>query len=89
MFLRYKQLMVFLRDNSQETYVEITNIYSEIMDKIYYQLFKTYVIESAKLVEERITKNDLIIIDDQQMKMTRMDSQGNNQVATEGSASQR
>jgi len=35
-----------LKDNSQETYVELTNCYSEIMDKVYYQLLKTYMKET-------------------------------------------
>ncbi len=62
--MKYKQLMVFLREHSQETYVEVSNLYADIMDKIYYNLLKTYIIESSRLFEERITKNDFIVIDD-------------------------
>lgn len=40
--LKFTPLLVFLRENSQETYVEIQNIYSEIMDKIYFNLIKIY-----------------------------------------------
>ena len=43
----------------------MTNYYAEIMDKIYYHLLKTYIKESHKLVEERVNKNDMIILDEQ------------------------
>jgi hypothetical protein len=56
---------VFLRENSQETYVEIQNIYSDIMSKLYYNLIKVYTTDSSKLIEERITKVDLVIVDEQ------------------------
>lgn len=62
--LKFKPLLIFLKENSQDTYVEMTNYYAEIMDKIYYHLLKTYISETAKLVEERVTKHDLIIIDE-------------------------
>ena len=65
MLLKYEPLVVFLRENSQETYVEIQNIYSEIMSKLYFNLIKIYVGDSSKLIEERITKADLIIVDEQ------------------------
>lgn len=55
---------MFLKDYSQETYVEITNYYSEVMDKIYYTLIKTYVKETAKLLDERMNKYDLIVFDE-------------------------
>ncbi|CDW80276.1 vacuolar protein sorting-associated protein 52 homolog [Stylonychia lemnae] len=62
--LKFKPLLVFLKENSQETYVELTNYYAEIMDKVYYQLLKTYMKETQKLVEERVSKHDLIVIDE-------------------------
>lgn len=34
------------------------------MDKVYFNLLKTYLKETAKLVEERISKSDLIIQED-------------------------
>ena len=36
-----------------------------MMNKIYYNLMKVYITDSAKLIEERITKNDLVIVDEQ------------------------
>jgi hypothetical protein len=55
---------VFLKEHSQETFVELTNYYAEVMQKIYYHLIKTYIKESKKLIEERITKNHLIVNED-------------------------
>ena len=34
--LKYKPLVIFLREYHVETYVELTTIYAEIMDGIYY-----------------------------------------------------
>jgi len=62
--LKYKPLLAFLRDHSQETFVELTNYYSEVMNKIYYHLIKTYIKETKKLIGDRISKNDMIIIED-------------------------
>lgn len=54
--------MIFIRTHSQETYVEVTNYYADVMDKVYHHLLKIYVKETSKLVDERITKNDLTVI---------------------------
>ena len=56
--MRYKPLLTFLKDHSQETFVELTNYYSDVMSKIYYYLVKTYVKETKKLIGERVTKTD-------------------------------
>jgi hypothetical protein len=34
------------------------------MNKIYYHLIKTYIKETKKLIGDRISKNDMIIIED-------------------------
>ena len=44
------------------------------MDKIYYHLLKTYIKESQKLVEERVSKNDMIILDDSMQKFKQSQS---------------
>lgn len=62
--LKYKPLMIFLKEYSQETYVELTNYYAEVMDQIYYQLIKTYIKDTTKLAEERMSKYDLIVYDE-------------------------
>lgn len=53
-----------MREQSQETFVELTNYYSEVMNKIYTHLIKTYVKETKKLIHERVTKHDLIVVED-------------------------
>jgi hypothetical protein len=62
--LKYKPLLTFLKDHSQETFVELTNYYSEVMAKIYYYLIKTYIKETKKLIGDRITKSDMIVVED-------------------------
>ncbi len=56
--------MTFLKDHSQETFVELTNYYSDVMNKIYYHMIKTYIKETKKLIEEIVTKHDNIVIED-------------------------
>jgi len=59
----------------------MTNFYSEIMDKVYYNLLKTYLKETSKLSAEIITKTDLIIQEETKQKANEF--QGNLQVNTE------
>ena len=62
--LKYKPLLTFLKEHSQETFVELTNYYSDVMNKIYYYMIKTYIKETKKLIEEVITKHDKIVCED-------------------------
>jgi len=62
--LKYKPLLAFLKQHSQETFVELTNYYSDVMNKIYYYMIKTYIKETKKLIEEIITKHDHIVCED-------------------------
>ena len=44
--------------------MELTNYYSDVMNKIYYYMIKTYIKETKKLIEEIITKHDHIVCED-------------------------
>ena len=44
--------------------MELTNYYSDVMNKIYYYMIKTYIKETKKLIEEIITKYDHIVYED-------------------------
>jgi hypothetical protein len=44
--------------------VELTNYYSEVMNKIYYYQIKTYIKATKKLIQEVGTKNDHIVVED-------------------------
>lgn len=68
MLIRYKSLNVFLRAHSQDKYIEVTNQYAEYMSKRYYNDVKDYSTECAKLVKERITSKDVVIIDEYKFK---------------------
>jgi hypothetical protein len=46
----------------------MSNYYSEVMDKVYYHILKTYIAETSKLVEEKLTKHDMIIQEEQKQK---------------------
>ncbi len=57
-------MLVFLWVNHQESYVNLTNQYAEFMCRRYYSELKTYSSETAKLVEEKISKNDVVVVDE-------------------------
>ena len=73
MMIRYKSLNIFLRNHAQDKYVEITGQYSDYMSKRYYNDLKDYLIEIAKLVQEKITKSDVVIIDEYKYKTMKSD----------------
>lgn len=56
------------------------------MDKVYYDILKTYLKETQKLVQERVSKNDLIILEDGQKAKQTFDfiSQMNQNTLSEG-----
>ena len=62
--LKYKECLKFLRDNSKSVYVEIINFYSDLMNKLYQGSFKTYLSDIVKIYEEKVTKNDTIVVDE-------------------------
>ena len=48
--LKFKPMVAFLREHSMDTYIELTNIYAEIMDQVYYNHLKQYFTDTAKLI---------------------------------------
>ena len=52
--------MVFLRNHNQYSYVKLTSTYSETMRKVYLYLLKSYITDSAKLVQEVVGSGDVI-----------------------------
>ncbi len=59
--LKYKAYTQFLRTHSLDTYVEICNVYSETMSKLYLQNFKTYASDLQKVLLELYTKQDRVV----------------------------
>ena len=62
--LRFKELNKFLINHAQGIFIEVSNYYCELMCGIYYNIFKLYISEVAKLYEEKIRKNESIIVED-------------------------
>lgn len=58
--IRYKDLLLYLRENSQETFVELCMHYTETMSQIYLDHFKVYITSIKKLVRDDCNKHDLI-----------------------------
>lgn len=59
--MKFKDLLMFLRENSQETFVEICMIYTETLSSIYFYHFKVYLNSLKKIIQDDSTKNDLIV----------------------------
>ena len=57
---KYAPLMVFLRNHNQQVYVKLTTLYSDTMRRVYFALFKSYISDSSKLIQEIVTSHDLI-----------------------------
>ena len=62
--LKFTKLVEFVRNNHAETYLELTNMYAEQRCRKYYAVLKAYMYETSKLVEEKISKADTVIIDE-------------------------
>lgn len=58
---KYKMLLLFLRDHSQPIFLEIVQVYSETLNKIYNENLTLYIKELSKLVENRFTKNHVLL----------------------------
>jgi hypothetical protein len=64
--LRYSVFMEFLKNNYIQVFIEILNMYFELMGKIIFKKFKAYVQEVSKLCVDLYTKNDLLISENPQ-----------------------
>ncbi|CAG9311320.1 unnamed protein product [Blepharisma stoltei] len=58
--IRYKDMLLYLRENSQETFVEICMNYTEIMSQIYLDHFKVYMSSIKKLIRDDCDKRDVV-----------------------------
>lgn len=58
--VKYKPLVTFLREYHVETYVELSNLYSSMMDEVYYTQLKQYFADTAKLIRPVPKSSDLL-----------------------------
>lgn len=76
--LKFKIFTQFLKENYLDVYIELCNVYSDIMGRFYFTNFKTYSSEINKLYVDLYTKYDLIINDNPQMMRTMLNTKGTN-----------
>lgn len=76
--LKFKIFTQFLKENYLDVYIELCNVYSDIMGRLYFTSFKTYSSEINKLYVDLYTKYDLIINDNPQMMRTMLNTKGTN-----------
>ena len=56
-------MITFLREHSLETYNEMTEIYAEIMDQVYYRHLRQYFTDTAKFIKKAAKGTDLLFSD--------------------------
>jgi vacuolar protein sorting-associated protein 52 len=74
--MKYRIFTQFLREHYLDVYVELCNIYSEIMGKIYFTNFKTYISEINKLMIDLYTKQDTLLNENSQMLRAMLQTRG-------------
>ena len=76
--LKYKIFTQFLGENYKEVYIELCNIYSDIMARFYFTNFKTYVGEINKLYLDLYSKTDILINENPQLMKNMVNTRGTN-----------
>lgn len=66
--IKYKNLLIYLRENSPESFVEICMNYNEIISNLYLNHFKLYVSSIRKMIKEDSTKHDLVCYEHMDLK---------------------
>lgn len=61
--LKFKPMIAFLREHSSDTYNELTTIYADIMDQVYYNHLAQYFTDTAKLIKKVSKGTDLLFTD--------------------------
>ncbi|CAD8194932.1 unnamed protein product [Paramecium octaurelia] len=64
--VKYKIFTEFMKDHYLDIYVELCNLYTDAMSKLYLSNMKVYVAEIHKLTIDVYLRNDLIVPDSQQ-----------------------
>lgn len=63
--LKFKPMVSFLREHSMDTYIELTNIYAEVMDQVYYSHLRQYFTDTAKFIKKVSKGTDLLFSEKQ------------------------
>ena len=58
--MKFKNLLLYLRENSPESFIEICMNYNEILSGLYLNHFKIYANSIKKMIKEDSARNDLI-----------------------------
>ncbi|OMJ73292.1 hypothetical protein SteCoe_28041 [Stentor coeruleus] len=68
--IKYKNLLLYLRENSPESFIEICMNYNDILSGLYLNHFKVYSSSIKKMIKEDSSKYDLICFEHMDMKST-------------------
>jgi vacuolar protein sorting-associated protein 52 len=67
--LKFKNLLLYLRENSAESFIEVCMNYNEVLSGLYLNHFKTYLNTMKKMIKEDSTKYDLICFEHMDFKI--------------------
>mmetsp|Transcript_7055 Transcript_7055/g.12940 ORF Transcript_7055/g.12940 Transcript_7055/m.12940 type:complete len:633 (-) Transcript_7055:727-2625(-) len=62
--MKYKDLLSYLRENRQESFIEVCMSYTENLGQIYLKSFKSYMAALKPLIVDKASKLDLVIQDE-------------------------
>ena len=69
---KYNNLLVYLRENSPESFVEICMNYNEILSNLYMNQFKLYLNSIKKMIKEDSNKSDLVCYEHMDLKSSKV-----------------
>ena len=61
--LKFKVFMTFLKDNYIDVFIEVCNLYTETMNRMYFSHFKAYIKDINTLISEVYLKTDTVLND--------------------------
>jgi hypothetical protein len=62
--MKYKDLLSYLRENRQDSFIEVCMSYTENLSQIYLKSFKAYMAALKPLITDKATKHDVVIQDE-------------------------
>ena len=68
--MKYKNLLLYLRENSPESFIEVCMNYNDTLGYLYLNHFKIYFSSIKKMIKEDSTKHDLICYEYMDPKLT-------------------
>ena len=76
--LKFRVFMLFLKDHYIEVFIEVCNVYSEIMSRMYYTYFRAYIKDLNTLTSEVYNKTDTVVNENPQLMRSETQTRATN-----------